>query len=350
MTWSQFNPPESGNLPRPGRKKRKRWVVVLSGAIVVVLFLFALPAFTPGWLRGDFVDATVVPEADGHDRVWIVADGSFKYIVTTESPGESSTGPGCMFCKAWLYAYDPSRELVVGRFEIDDPGVVLSRHIAFADDKVWVISDRYDDAPARIDAYNPHTLTPLFDTSGFLKQHPELSAGITSLRYENANTTVDFELRDGTQRTFALDKNAFVERSFPPSDAQRPQLRALDTGSRQGLFRDNERLGSGVYLEGKIYWQNASDLFIIHVDQVDKKAKRLLTRVDAETGQNVWTAGSLLPAMNIDYDEDPFSSVASSSNNLRITTTPKAVMVVMDAVGFIGFEFATGKLLWKREL
>ena len=70
---------------------------ILILAIVVIGIIFAYPALTPNSIHGDFLDMTIVPQKDGTQKLWILTDGSFKFIQTTKSPGSYSTGVKCYF-------------------------------------------------------------------------------------------------------------------------------------------------------------------------------------------------------------------------------------------------------------
>ena len=81
--------------------------IIVIVILVVIGYFFALPALTPNSISGSFLDAVIVPTKNGEQRVWVLTDGSFNFIQTTKSPGRTSTGRECYFCKTWTYIIDP---------------------------------------------------------------------------------------------------------------------------------------------------------------------------------------------------------------------------------------------------
>jgi hypothetical protein len=82
-------------------------LIVILVIIGVVGYVFVFPALTPNSISGSMLDAVIVPTKNGEQRLWVLTDGSFNFIQTTKSPGRTSTGRECYFCKTWTYIIDP---------------------------------------------------------------------------------------------------------------------------------------------------------------------------------------------------------------------------------------------------
>src|SRR4030095_3143244 len=80
--------------------------VVVLVIIIVIGYFFALPALMPNKISGDFLDAVIVPSKDGTQKLWVLTDGSFNFIKTSKTPGRTSTGRSCYFCKTYTYIID----------------------------------------------------------------------------------------------------------------------------------------------------------------------------------------------------------------------------------------------------
>src|SRR4030095_7880006 len=173
--------------------------LVLIVAIILIGYFFVFPALTPNSLKGDFLDVTVVPDKNGKAKLWVLTDGSFNFIQTTKSPGKTSTGRKCYFCKLWAYIYDPEKKEIIKKIKIERTDVITSSDILYRDNEVWVLAREYGENPPDVHVFDSQTGEEKMDMKGLQSKYPELSSGISgiSVDKEKNPVNINFKTKDG---------------------------------------------------------------------------------------------------------------------------------------------------------
>ncbi len=403
MDQGSYRTSFEGYDPYSGRKVhgRSRWklgcfgiigAIVLLAVIVVAGIFFVYPALTPNTLKGDLMNVAVVPSKDGSNTLWILTDGSFHYIQTTESPGHYSVGRKCLFCKTWTYVYDPGEQKVLEKFKTEYESIITQSWITYGKGKVWVVTGGYDENEPRVFVYDASSRALLMETKDFVKENPELQSGITELSMDKDPERIVISTRDGqTGLIFVIG-----EEKMYGSDSEYREALEKDKDSRVTVFALGDEGNSGprkklyrvtgpkgeiqdreisstylkdpktlmffakstaemltpnkIYIEGIIFFQDSDCCLIIHQDAAGKTANRLLTCVGID-GKEKWTAPQeeLFDEIKVDEDENPFSKIFFMKNDMEASRTGNLVVFQHKGTGVIGFDYATGKKLWELE-
>ncbi len=369
-------------------------VLIILVIIIAAGFYFVYPALTPNSIRGNFLDMAIVPQKDGSQDLWILTDGSFRFVQTTKSPGSYSTGVKCYFCKTWTYVYDPAAQKILKKIKTEQQDVITTMNIFYNSGKVYVVTGGYHENEPKIEIYDAISSEMLMDTKQFAAKYPVLSGGISEIRYDEKQGIIDFETKDGRKQiTYSIEKEKmydnFADFSKEKGNSQRIiSIIALSPeqgsgNSRKKLFRltgkegniimkrssvesfpisqgaitpydsiTADPLGDRVYLEGIIYHEDKDCAIFIHLDQLGKKSNRMMTCVDTKTGKEKWTAqqDDMFKKMKIDENSDSFSSLFFTKDKIKVRRSGNLVILEMKGEGLIGFDYETGKQLWKLNI
>ncbi len=362
--------------------------LILLAIIVLAAIHFLRPALSAKGLTGNFMNAVAVPGPEGGYRLWILSDGSFHYIMRTESPGRFSMGRKCKFCKTWTYVYDPANKTVLAKFKTDYKTLILRTWMTYLNGKIWIATGPYEQNEPRIFVYNvdPPGLTR--ETRDIITKYPELSSGLINLRMEKDPDRIYLDTKDGREGlvlTLSDEKLYQNESEFrntlAAGDGERITVFALgreDSGPRRKLFKvtgprnrvkdsfiefalkDPSSLKSQakataepatpkqVYIEGMIFYQDADCCLVLHQDAAGQTADRLLTCVDG-SGKEKWTTApaDIFKEMKVDIDKNSLSAIFFMKDNINVSRTGGLVLLQLRGVGVIGFDFETGKKLWE---
>lgn len=367
--------------------------LVLIVVIVIAGIFFVYPALTPNNIRGSFLDMAIVTTKDGKQNLWILTDGSFNFIQTTKSPGRTSTGRKCYFCKTWTYIYDPISGNVIKKTKNEMKDIITHVDMVYSKGKVWELTREYGENDPKIEAYDAETGELVMDTKAFINKHPELSAGLTTLHYEEKTHFVNLSTKDGKQyMEYDLDndklyKDAAEQRDMMEKDPDVISLPVLSSengsGPRKKLFKVtgprgklmtnmtslesyannahsleffvgavSEPMTERIYLEGIMYYQDTDCAIIIHVDQLGKKSNRIMTCVDMKSGKEKWTVeqSDMFKRMKVDENDDAFSSIFFTKDKIQVKRQGNLVVLQMEGEGLMGFDFNTGKKLWTLDI
>lgn len=361
--------------------------------IIVIGYFFALPALRPNSLSGDLLNMVIVPTKDGKQKLWILTDGSFNFIQTTKSPGRTSTGRECYFCKTWTYIVDPETEKVISKTKTPYEDIITNIDMVYHNGKVWTFTWEYGENEPRIDAFDAETGEKVMDTKQFISKFPELSAGLTEAHYDEDDFAVNMKTKDGIQRIYSIaDDKTFKDFSeynkhrdkdssiinYPvltPEDnssgprkkliiATGPKAPVEDSKSSLEHFSGQEdrleeqhkikitRPLDKVFLEGIIYYQDNDCVIIIHLDKLGKVSNRLMTCVDLKTGREKWTVpqDEMFDRMKIDEEDDTFSSLFFTKANIDVKRSGNLVVLQLKGEGIMGFDYTTGKKLFEMDI
>ena len=388
-------------MPRPeGIPARRRRplaaallvVILIFGAVVILVGRHCLP---PGLLSrgmsGHFLNAVAVPGPDGGVRLWILSDGSFNYILRKETPGSISVARKCRFCKTWTYIYSPETKSLLAKFKTEYKTIILQSWMAYANGKIWVATNAYNENEPRIYAYSPEPPGRIEETPAIISRYPELASGLIKLRLVKDPDRLILDTKDGRvglvlalgdEKIYASE--ADYQKATARDDEEQVTLFALakeDSGPRKVLLRvtgprgrvkesrlqlpifnlktlpPSERVTAEpaapgrVYIEGVIIYQDADGCLVLHQDAAGQEANRLLTCIDAR-GNEKWTAGpaELFKEMIVDLDKNPLTNIFFMRADLDASRSGNLVLFQMRGIGVIGFDLATGQKLWEIRL
>ncbi len=340
---------------------------------------------------GSFMDAVLIPQSDGSQKLFILADGSVKYMLKQKSTGRFSMGMACNDCKTVSYIFDPVSGKVEKQTVNTFSDIIHQSHIVFARGKVMQFTNPTEKDGVRINTYDPATGEIISDTKAFVDQHPELNSGIIDLTFHDNDQTVSFETKDGQRNQRynpATDKiyqnevkmindlgaaaengmgTLYVlreERDDPRKSFYKVTATKKDIITRESTlisYVDNveflhdiiptakvEKVNDRKFLKGRIYYHDDDCVVIIYFDQAGKIASRLLICYDAKTGQELWNKGpeELFPEMKIDKD----SHSDEYDSKIRLRRSENILMLTYEGTGIKGFELKTGKQLWEIEI
>lgn len=361
--------------------------------IIIIAYTFALPALMPNSLRGSFLDAVVVPSKDGEEKVWILTDGSFNFIQTTKSPGRTSTGRECYFCKTWTYIIDPKTEKVLHKIKTPYEDIITLIDLVYHDGKVWSVTREYGENEPRIEAFDSETGEKVMDTKEFESKFPQLSAGLTEAHYDNDEFVIRVKTRDGREGVYnfydgkmykdyaefnkSQNKDSAITTYpvlVPEDNSSSPRKKLLlATGPKASienkksslthLSSDYEHLekynkikvttlAEKIYLEGIIYHMDNESVIIVYLDQLGKKSNRFVACVDLKTGKELWTLkpDEIFDEMKIDEEDDTFSSLFFTKDNIGVKRSGNLVLLTLKNEGIMGFEYKTGKKLFEMDI
>jgi hypothetical protein len=384
--------PFPGNPASPKSKTGclvKLTLIALLVILVLVGIFYLYPLATPDKIRGDIIDCALVGQKDGSNRLWILTDGSFNYISTTKSPGHYSSGRKCKSCKAWLYEYDPHGEKVIRRIKIPYRDIIIRTSMFYNGDKIWHVADGYHLDEPKIQNFDVLTGTMVEDTAGFISRHPMLAAGIVKAWYDEKKDLITLDTKDGRtgliyslqeqklypsyslyydeQRKDMNEKEKFL---FCAQDGQetRKLLYRVKAAYRDlmwnesrlqhncdhftqeipsGIAGETKRMADTVFLRGIIYHQDKDGVIVIHLNQIDKKADRIMTCIDRD-GKTKWTVpqSEMFPKMQIDEDKGYYSTFGGTEKKIKVIRSGNLVVLMLEGVGIMGFDYTNGKKLF----
>jgi hypothetical protein len=369
------------------------------GAIVILVIIgfaayyFALPALMPNSLSGSFLNMVIVPTKDGKEKMWILTDGSFNFIQTTKSPGRTSTGRECYFCKTWTYIVEPTDQKVLKKSKTEYEDIITQIDMIYHKSAVWFITKEYGENEPLIEAYNSETGDKEMDTKDFIAKFPELSAGLAEVFYSKDDNYLRLKTKDGRERLYSFDDSKFYKDYTELNKVQRkdstiitvpiltsednsssPRKKLLTATGPKASIRDNrssfEHLSRDIedieksykikiaqplekiYLEGIMYYDDADCAIIIYLDKLGKKSDRLMSCVDLKTGKEMWTIqpDEMFDEMKIDEEDDTFSSLFFTKANIDVKRSGNLVVLQLKNMGIMGFDFKTGKKLFEMDI
>ncbi len=367
--------------------------IVVIAVIAVIGYFFALPALTPNSVSGSFLDAVIVPTKSGEQRVWVLTDGSFNFIQTTKSPGRTSTGRECYFCKTWTYIIDPKDKSVEKKIKTEYEDIITTIELYYSEGKVWTFTREYGENEPKIEAFDAETGEKVMDTKEFISKFPELSAGLTEVHYDAKELSLRLKTKDGREGVYNLEdgklyKNAAdFRRSWekdstemvigvltPEDNSSSPRKKLYKATGPNSIIKDNmsslvsyigredhpfmkekvksQLMSEKVFLEGILYYTDKDCAIIIHLDKLGKKSNRLITCVDLKTGKEKWTIqpDEMFDEMKIDEEDDTFSSLFFTKDNIDVKRRGGLVLLQLKNKGIIGYDFETGKKLWEMDI
>jgi outer membrane protein assembly factor BamB len=359
----------------------------------VIGYFFALPALTPNSISGSFLDAVIVPTKSGEQRVWVLTDGSFNFIQTTKSPGRTSTGRECYFCKTWTYIIDPKDKSVEKKIKTEYEDIITTIEMYYDDGKVWTFTREYGENEPKIEAFDAETGEKVMETKDFVAKFKELSAGLTEVHYDADDKCVNIKTKDGREGVYGLESGKLYKNTSdfrkswekdsaetvigilaPEDNSSSPRKKLYKATGPKAVINDNmssltsyigkedhpflknkvksEMVSDKVFLEGIMYHTDDDCAIIIHLDKLGKKSNRLITCFDLKTGKEKWTIqpDDMFDEMKIDEEDDTFSSLFFTKSNIDVKRRGGLVLLQLKNEGIIGYDYETGKKLWEMDI
>lgn len=368
-------------------------VVVILVIIGIIGYYFALPAIMPKSLSGDFLNMVIVPTKDGKEKMWILTDGSFNFIQTTKSPGRTSTGRECYFCKTWTYIIDPKDQKIISKTKTTYEDIITTIDMLYVNGKVWMITREYGENEPRIETFNSETGEKDMDTKQFIAKFPDLAAGLTEAHYEKDNNALRVKTKDGRERIYSFDDGK-IYRDFselskkgdkdstittlavlvPEDNSSSPRKKLItatgpganiksNKSSLEHFSRDEDDMEKQykikidhpidkIFLEGIMYYNDGDCAIIIYLDKLGKVSDRIMTCIDLKTGKEMWTVQpeDMFKQMKIDEEDDTFSSLFFTKANIDVKRSGNLVVLQLKGRGIMGYDFKTGKKLFEMDI
>ncbi|MCX7878303.1 MAG: hypothetical protein N2510_06630 [Ignavibacteria bacterium] len=361
--------------------------VFIFAGIAVLAYFVILPALNIPLpfigSSGNLLDATIAPSKDGY-RIWVLADGSINYIKEVSTPGSKSIGRHCKDCKTWTYVYDKDGN-ELHKIKTEQKDILTITNIEYMGGKVWTFIEGYRDNEPKIETYDPETGDKTSDTDDFIRKYSELSAGIAEMSFDGERKLLKLKTKDGRNLLFnpetekisnekeskSLIDSSIVTRLILGSEEGSSERKILYkvTGPKSELENDigsrvnnpsalkffynavAEQIG-GPYIEGIVYHSDDDCAIIIHLDQIGKKANRMMTCVDSKTGKELWTVKSedMFDEMKIDENKDSFSSLFLTKDKIGVNRRGDLVVLHFQYAGIIIFDYKTGKKIKEIEV
>ncbi len=366
----------------------------LVGSLVFYPYLFAgfFEIFDPGPIKGNLLALTYVPQNPDNEtsavsggKVWIVTNPSFNYVQTVSTPGSYSVSSECAGCKIRVYIYDPLNKTVQSQWDIDLKGMPYDVDLYREKDAVWLSARQTDSMDPFIYKYDAKTGAQLLNTGSFVKENPQLTAGIVELSHFENPRRLDLKLADGKEFIFTPADGKFYagQQEFnqanesggsttvfgltEESSDQRKKLYSI-TGPRAKVLGGRcdthagkadtlkffcestaKLLSEEIFLEPIILYQDDRTAVIFHQNSLGRDAQRMLTAYDLE-GKKLWTVPQERLFNAIKYDPDnSLSAIFFLQSHLSAELSGGVFVFIMEGVGAVGLDAQQGTELWRIE-
>lgn len=325
--------------------------------------------------EGTFMDALIIPGDDAKEKLWVYTN---KY----DSPGYI----------LYSYIYDPYGNKILKEYTTLHDNYPPQTKLFFINNEVWKVNTGSTGTEPGIFIYDPVSGKEKKNTAAFVSEYSELSEGISQMYIYDSPPRLNIETKDGRKPVFDMTEmklfgnlteynNSFrkdkstitifalgIEKSG--EDARKTLY--LVTGPKENLKDKNVSehyfsnpstlkfitkseakplIKNKVFLEGVLLYQDEECCFVFHQTQAGSNAERLLSCIDKE-GDILWTAST---------DEDLFDKLKATDKNavtgmffikhsVHVSRSGNLILFNYDRVGFTGFNFKTGEVLFKEEL
>jgi len=389
------NPVRVGIANQPISQKPKSRIGCFIFGIPIILFIviiifflgksFILPTFFTNDISGNLMDYTYVPETD---RLWIITDGSFHYISKTTTNNSVSMKSKGLFCKTWTYIFDPVKNVSDSMIKTKYEDLPPTYKLFYNNGKVWKVCSQNSGYDAEVYVYDAKTQQELLNTETFTKKFPMLNSGLTNLRVEVNPLSLYLDTKDGRNVVYFIDKDTLFANS---SDANKYINSSEEIYSDFGLGKDdqgNSRMkvfyGTGtlydvkngmntfihsskmitknhrleitdilpdkIFIEAVKLFSNRECCLIFHQDVAGDNSNRLLSCVNSD-GKIFWTKKQEELFDGLEGRKDrSFSSMFFLKSHVSALKSGNLVIFKFDDGGLIGFDYATGKEMWRVKI
>lgn len=397
MDLKFYNPSAAG---RPDQPVNRSLGFLFIPVLVIVLicgfssFWLRFPAILyPNTIQGKYMDLS--PNPDG--TVWILTDGSLRYLFTETRPGHTSTGVRGKFCKTFLYHYDPVKKKVLKKITTKYEQLPNHCYLFRLKDRLWQVG-RMPREPWILDQYDAATGGLRFDAAKLIAQHPELKPGLAGLQYFSDPDRARLKSKVGLKYVFLLADELLLPDQYAPvkdkiidhyfrqglaslvvlvgegkASSERKMIYRID-GSASALvsellwpfngldntlslttfndasfnemFRVTPLIPGEVYLNPLIIYQDNELAVVLSQDQVGNEAERSLVCVNA-TGGIKWTVPpDQLFSELMARQSKPLSSIFFIKDKIKGERQENYFVLKVADLGAICFDVKTGQKLW----
>ena len=358
--------------------------------LAVVLFFFAgkqfiMPMIFPNQISGNLMDFVYVPETG---KLWILTDGSFHYTSKTTTGSSYSIKSKGLFCKTWTYIFDPAKNNIDNKIKTPFDDLPPSYKFIYNNGKVWKVCTQNSGYDAEVYVYDAKTQEELYNTESFTKKYDFLNSGLSNLRIDLNPLSLHFDTKDGRNPVYFIEEDTML---INESGANKYSNSKKDMYSNFGFGKDDEGkarmkvyflkgpesevkrtttfpisghklsknnseveitdiLPDKVFIEGEKLFSNSDCCVIFHQDVAGDNAKRLLSCVNSD-GKIFWTKqqSELFDGLEGSKSKS-FSSMFFIKSHVSALKSGNLVIFKFDEEGLIGFEFSTGKELWRLKI
>ncbi|MDD5361951.1 MAG: hypothetical protein PHN88_07440 [Ignavibacteria bacterium] len=324
-------------------------------------------------LEGAITNVIIIPRENSKDILWLTSyefKGS-KYLHHT-------------------YIYDPYSEKII----FDDSKIFdaypPTPKLFLIDNELWSIVSESGTPGPGVYIYNPLTGNELSNTDAFIDKYPELKSGISRIYAYDVPPRLDIETRDGRKfffditskkmyagyseykNTLSNSKISIFALGIENSSENARKRLFLVTGPESSLSERNVEenyfsnlstvkfitksdakvlIEDKIFLEGVLLFQDDESCFIFYQNQTGANAERYLSCINKE-GTIVWTASTEkdLFAKLKASDKESSSGMFFIKSSVHVSRSGNLVLLYHDRDGFMGFDYNTGKVLFKEEV
>jgi len=361
--------------------------VVIFG-LIIIYFLgnnLIIPLFSSNAISGNFMDYAYVPETG---KLWIITDGSFRYVTKNTTGGSYSVKSSGLFCKTWTYVFDPTNNALISKTKTPFDDLPPTYKLFYNKGKVWKVCSQNSGYDAEVYVYDAKTQEELYNTESFTKKYSLLNSGLTNLRVEFNPLSLHFGTKDGRSPVYLIDadimfltqieannySNAKTEKysdfALGKDDQGNARFKVYyitgpesQVKSSLSSFRNTKSIISNrseieavdllpdkIFFEAEKLFSNNECCVIFHQDVAGDNSNRLLSCVNSD-GKIFWTKKQeeLFDGLEGRKDKS-FSSMFFMKNNVSAIKSGNIVIFKFLGGGLIGFDYATGKELWRVKI
>ncbi len=365
----------------------KKFIIVAAVLIIAGIAVYeGVSMFGKNKISGKLMDAVLVPGTSGSPLLLVLTDGSLEYISKSRRPGKTVTGRKGLFCKTYLYLYDPVSRKILKTVKTKYDSIPPDSVLVPIRDKIWEVSVdvSYDRPHLRV--LDKASGEVIMTWSQFSSKYPELSAGVTSaiainqwppyleIRTKQGKTfyySLEAEKLFSDKKSFLasldrLRKEIVLFKLADPSGGKRRRLfkilgfpsKLCHTSMPESYFSKPELIKrfygataepiaqNQVFLDGWIAYQDSDVAVIVHQDQLGDDSPRRITCISSD-GKTMWTIpqDQLLPGL-MRRSKDAFSTTEIMKDRLRVKRAGNVLLFVLARKGMMAVNMDQGKVLW----
>ncbi|MFZ4591634.1 MAG: hypothetical protein ACOYN6_11595 [Ignavibacteria bacterium] len=356
--------------------------------LILLYFLFnnlIIPLFSPNAISGNFMDYTYIPETG---KLWIITDGSFHYTSKTTTGGSYSIKSKGLFCKTWTYVFDPLKNAVDNKIKTEYDDLPPTYKLFYNDGKIWKVCSQNSGYDAEVYVYDAKTQAELYNTAGFTAKYKLLNSGLSNLRMEFNPLSIQFDTKDGRNPVYLIDADTiFVSQSdankysnskvesysdFAVGNDEQGNSRfkvyyitgpeskvkssmsmfsySPNTMTYKSEINATDLLPDKIFIEAVKLFSNSECCIIFHQDQAGDNSNRLLSCVNSD-GSLFWTKKQSELFDDLEGRKDKsFSSMFFIKGNVSAQKSGDIVIFKYKDGGLIGFDYKTGKEMWRIKI
>jgi hypothetical protein len=217
------------------------WKLIIVALVITIGFYFFHTRNNSGEgvkIKGKLMDVSVV-DTGNNPFMWILTNGTKTYTKETRTANSHSIERKGIGEKLWLYKYDLKQKKIAGKQKIKLDYLPFTMRLVQHEGKMWLVSTHPNNICFNVfDKITGDTLETL---EQFQQRFPVMSAGISSLRYqENPEygglSYISVETRDGHSLFYSITGDTLYKQI---SDLQKDEY-LRSQGTQIAFKLDNE--------------------------------------------------------------------------------------------------------------